>query len=115
MLVHNSSFWGIVPLDEGAQFLRNRGSEFLFWENRATRIGGSIPEKSRFRIPVLGGIVPPLIPIRSAESGRDVGDRNDDDGAPVTRSDDSAVARKSHSPGSQVQCNENIIVDSSLF
>ena len=45
---------------EVALFLRNRGSQCLFWGNRATRIGGSIPEESRFTIPVFGGIVPPL-------------------------------------------------------
>ena len=39
---------------EVARFLRNRGSQFLFWGNRATRIGSSIPEKWRFAIPVLG-------------------------------------------------------------
>ena len=31
---------------EVARFLRNRGSQFLFWGNRATRIGGSIHEES---------------------------------------------------------------------
>ena len=44
---------------EVARFLRNRGSQFLFWGNRATRIGGSIPEESQFTIHFLG-IVPPL-------------------------------------------------------
>ena len=46
---------------EVALFLRNRGSQCLFWGNRATRIGGSIPEESWFTIPICWGIVPPLI------------------------------------------------------
>ena len=37
---------------EVARFLRNRGSQFLYLENRATRIGGTIPEESRYTIPV---------------------------------------------------------------
>ena len=36
------------------RFLRNRGSQFLFWGDRATRIEGSIPEESRFTIPFWG-------------------------------------------------------------
>ena len=39
---------------EVARFLRNRGSQFLFLGNRATRIGDSIPEESRFTIPISG-------------------------------------------------------------
>ena len=39
---------------EVEQFLRNHGSQFLFLGNRATRIGGSIPEESRFTIPIFG-------------------------------------------------------------
>ena len=35
-------------------FLRNPGSQFLFWRNHATRKGGSIPEESWFTIPFLG-------------------------------------------------------------
>ena len=52
---------------EVARFLRNRGSQFQFLGNRATRIGGSIPEESRFTIPAFGGIVPPLE--RTAKEG----------------------------------------------
>ena len=33
---------------EVTRFLRNRGSQFLFLGNRATRIGGPIPEESQF-------------------------------------------------------------------
>ena len=39
---------------EVVRFLRNRGSQFLFLGNRATRIGGSIIEESWFTIPILG-------------------------------------------------------------
>ena len=37
---------------EVTRFLRNRGSQFLFLGNRATRIEGLIPEESRFTIPI---------------------------------------------------------------
>ena len=37
-----------------ARFLRNCGSQFLFLGYHATRIGGLIPEESRFTIPILG-------------------------------------------------------------
>ena len=39
---------------EVTQFLRNCGSQFLFLGYHATRIGGLIPEESRFTIPILG-------------------------------------------------------------
>ena len=39
---------------EVARFLRNHGSQFLYLGNRATRIGVSIPEKSRFTTPIFG-------------------------------------------------------------
>ena len=39
---------------EAERFRRNRGSQFLFWENRPTRIWGSIPEESQFTIPFFG-------------------------------------------------------------
>ena len=39
-----------------ARFIRNLGSQFLFLGNRATRIGGSIPEERRCTIPVLGEV-----------------------------------------------------------
>ena len=32
------------------QFLRNHDSQCLFWGKHAIRIGGSIPEESRFTI-----------------------------------------------------------------
>ena len=50
-------FFGFFLISEleVARFLRKRGSQFLFFGgNRATRIGGSIPEESRFTIPFLG-------------------------------------------------------------
>ena len=41
-------------ITEVARFLRNHGSQFLFWGNHATRIGGSIPEELRLTIPLFG-------------------------------------------------------------